>query len=339
MLSPRQEQILRTVVDGYVETGKPVGSRWLSAQGDNFGPSTIRKEFAVLESHGLLTQPHTSAGRIPTEGGYRYYVNELLSERALPAKPPVELQLSLVRREVDQAMRATTEMLAEVTDLLSLVSAPSIEVESILRIEAFVLQPHKVMVVVITSAGGVTKRSFEFDRPVDPGLAEWATGYLNDVLKDTALGARMLRSRLFSPDLVATERAFIEVLSPAFLDHDDASPDTLYVGGASHLMTQARYLEMPRIDRLMSALEQRATFLHMLRSALSERDVYLRIGQENTSPELTGVSVVGANYGLPSRNLGTVSVVGPLRMDYPRAIASVRYAAAQLSDFVAGVYE
>ena len=337
MLTERQELILRLVIAEYSATGTPIGSRGISSSGAvDFQPSTIRKEFAVLESHGLLEQPHTSAGRVPTEPGYRYFVDGLLSGGSQPVPKP-SFQLSLGKREVDQAMRDTTEALADVTELLALVSAPSISTEKILRVELIALQPRRVMVVVITASGGVTKRIFESSDPIDKGIVTWATGYLNDVLKGIPLGARMVRTHLYSPGLSSTENEFISAISPVFLEPPPGE-DILYVGGASHLLSEARHQDLPGLDRLMLALEERVNVLQMLRSVLSERGVFLRIGRENEAPELVGASVVGANYGTPSRNLGSVSVIGPVRMDYPRAIASVRYAAARLSDFVADVY-
>lgn len=200
----------------------------------------MRAELAALEAAGYLTHPHTSAGRVPTEIGYRYYVDRLM-EAGLPAAAQVELELSRLRREIDEAMRETTAALARVTDLMALVTAPP-------------------------------------------------------------LG------------------------------------ETLYVHGVSRLLSEEHLAELPQVDEMMGALERRAGVLGMLRSALDERSVFLWIGGENPQPELRSVSVVGANYGLAHRNLGSVGVVGPLRMDYATAIGSVRSAARELSRYCETVY-
>jgi heat-inducible transcriptional repressor len=336
MLTSRQEQILRVVVDAFTESGVPVGSRQVAEREDvAWAPSTVRNEFAVLVSHGLLEQPHTSAGRTPTEAGYRYFVDELLREGASDPVPAIDLAYD--RREVAAAIRQTTEALAEVTELMALVSAPPLESEEILRVELVQLAPSKVMVVVITSNGNVTKRSFEFDRMVDAGLVSWATGYFNERLGGVALGARTIRQRLFAPDLRAGELAFVDALSTAFLEPPQGE-EVLFVGGAGHLVGERAGDMIPGIDRVMSAVEERAAVTRLLRARLGERGVYLRIGSENEASELAGVSVVGANYGTHMRQLGSVNVIGPVRMDYPHAIASVRFAAARLSDFVSDVY-
>jgi heat-inducible transcriptional repressor len=338
VLTPRQELLLRKVVDGFAATGQPVGSKALAADPDvNAGPSTVRNELAVLEERGLLAHPHTSAGRVPTDAGYRYYVDELL-QSPLPA-PRGELRLELARREVDEAMRQTTAALSQVTDLLAIVSAPPIDSTTIHHVEVLALQPQVLMVVIITSTGGVSKRLFTYDAPVDPGLASWAASYLNEQLVGMGLGARMLHSRLDDPSLGATERAFIAGLRPAFTELAHTAENTLYVDGAARLLSEHRFQEVSQLNALLDALERRVSLLGVLSKALDQRDLYVRIGAENDMPALRSLSLVAANYGLPQRNLGTVSVLGPTRMDYGRAIRTVREAALQLSRFVEDLYE
>jgi transcriptional regulator of heat shock response len=242
VLSERQELILRLVVEGYLSSATPVASKEIAERPDvEWGPSTVRAELAALEAVGLLTHPHTSAGRVPTDAGYRHYVDLMLAAGGPPADAGVALELSRLRREVDEAMRETSEALAQVTDLMALVTAPP-------------------------------------------------------------LG------------------------------------DTLYVHGLSRLLSAEHLADLPHVDELMGALEGRAAVLGVLRSALDESSVFCWIGGENPQPGLRSVSVVGANYGLGHRNLGSVGVVGPLRMDYATAISSVRGAARELSRYCETVY-
>lgn len=331
--------MLRSLIEGHLERGEPVGSQWLAARDDvAWGPSTVRAELARLEELGLLKHPHTSAGRVPTDRGYRVFVDQLLEEGALP-DPPARLRLSAMRREVDEAMRTTTEQLSQVTDLLAVVSAPPIATTTIRRIEVIQLQPQVAMVVVITSTGGVTKRVFSYERALDPGLVDWAGSYLNEALGGSRLGARMLAGRLQAPGLSSREREFLATLSPAFTELEETAQDTLYVEGASRLLSEDRFQELSQLSDLMRMLERRVSILSLLRSALEEPRVYLRIGREHEAPELRELSLVAANYGVAGRNLGAVSVIGPMRMDYPKAIISVRAAAAELSRFVDEVYD
>jgi heat-inducible transcriptional repressor len=337
MLTPRQELILRKVVEVHRSgDGQPVGSKALATDVDlDWGPSTIRNELAVLEEQGLLAHPHTSAGRVPTDAGYRYFVDRLLPVSRSHA---TELSLSLVRREVDEAMRVTTETLSQVTNLLAIVSAPPIETATIRHVEVLLLQPQVLMIVVITSTGGVSKRMLTFDQPVDPGLVDWGASYLNERLVGLGLGARLLHQRLDDPHLGPRERGFLAAVAPAFTELTETAEESLYVDGRSRLLS-GRFEDQQQLNEVMEMLERRVSLLGVLRSALDQRDVYVRIGRENEAPALRSLALVAGGYGLPARNLGTVSVIGPLRMDYGRAIASVRAAANELSRFVEDVYE
>jgi heat-inducible transcriptional repressor len=341
VLTPRQELILRKVVEAYTATGVPVGSKALATDPDiEAGPSTVRHELAMLEEHGLLAHPHTSAGRIPTDAGHRFYVDRLLGTgEGVLTRRDRGLDLQLVRREVDEAMRATTETLSQVTNLLAIVSAPPLDTATIRHVEVLALQPQVLMVVVITSTGGVTKRVFTFEQPVDAGLAQWAAEYLNERLTGMGLGARMLHSRLSDPSLGAREQAFLARLAPAFTELAETAEHTLYVDGAARLLSEHRFQDLSEINELMTILERRVALLDLLRAALSERDVLVRIGSENELPALHSLALVAAGYGLPARKLGTVSLIGPVRMDYAGAIRTVREAALQLSRFIEDVYE
>jgi heat-inducible transcriptional repressor len=342
VLSPRQELILKLVVDAYLASGRPVPSKELVELPEiEWGASTVRAELSALEAAGYLTHPHTSAGRVPTESGYRRHVDLMMAAGGPPAEVGVELELSRLRRQIDEAMRETTTALARVTDLMALVTAPPETVTATIhRVEVLRLQPGRVMVVAIASNGAVAKRVFDFPGPVDTGLVEWASSYLNESLAGMGVGARMIASRLADPELGPAEAGFLATLGTAFTElEDEESAETLYTEGASRLLSEAHSADLPRADRLMTALEERASLLGMLRSALDQRSVFLWIGGENPQPALRSVSIVGANYGLAHRNLGAVGVVGPLRMDYATAIASVRDAARELSRYCETVYD
>ncbi len=340
MLSERQELILRLVVDAYLTSGKPVASKPIAERDEiEWGSSTVRAELAALEAAGYLNHPHTSAGRVPTEVGYRYYVDRLMEAGVPQAGAGVAPELSRLRREIDEAMRETTTALAQVTDLMALATAPPPSLAATIhRVEVLRLQPARVVVIAIASTGTVARRVFDFDDPVDPGLVEWASSYLNESLAGMGVGARMIANRLADPELGSVEAGFVATLGAAFTELEQEPGETLYMEGASRLLSDAHLDDLPRADTLMTALERRAGMLGMLRSALDERSVFLWIGGENPQPELRSVSVVGANYGLAHRNLGSVGVVGPLRMDYATAIASVRGAARELSRYCETVY-
>jgi len=340
VLTERQQRILNVVVDSYLESGKPVGSAAIAeGPGLEWSASTVRGELAALERAGYLTHPHTSAGRLPTDSGYRFYADALLVTGAKPGPASGTLDLSQMRREIEDALRETASTLSRMTDLLAVATGPPPSAARVHRVEALLLSDRVVMVVVIASNGAVTKRVFNFNEPVDAGLVEWASSFLNERLSGLALGARMAGDRIDDPELGPAERGFLEEIRDAFSGLQEGAESDLYVEGAARLLSAEHAPDLPRADSLMRALERRANLLEVLRSTLDERSVFMWIGGENPAPELRSVSVIGANYGLGYRNLGAVGVVGPRRMDYAKAIASVREAAGELSRFFESVYK
>src|SRR5919202_4304393 len=172
MLSERQQRILRLVVDAYLDSGEPVSSKAIATSGGiEWSSSTVRSELAALEGAAYLTHPHTSAGRVPTDAGYRFFADLLLAASRVPPKRAGGLTLRRMRREVDEAMRETTATLSRINDLLALATAPPPSSAHIHRVEVLGLAPRVVLVVVIASNGAITKQVLTFDREVDRGLA------------------------------------------------------------------------------------------------------------------------------------------------------------------------
>src|SRR5579884_1955089 len=204
-------------------------------------------------------------------------------------------------------------MLSQVTRLLALVSAPPLEATTIVHVEVLLLEPELVMVVLITSAGGVTKRTFHFEAPVDSGLAKWANEYLNEEVAGLQLGTALLRRRFDDPGLSASERAFLTALRPAFIDLVSAE-QRLYVGGAADLLGEVRAEELEAYRNLFELGE----------TTTEPRQPFVRVGHDLEHPALHEIALVGACYGLVHRALGAVSLIGPVRMDYEKALGALR---------------
>jgi len=342
VLTERQQLILDIAVDAYLKTGTPVGSNAIAERSDfEWGASTVRSELVELEREGLLSQPHTSAGRIPTDAGYRRYADNLIesgprSEGEVATAPS---GLAQARREVEDALRETTAALAQANDLLALATAPPASSAAVHRVEVLLLQPRVVAVVAIADNGEVAKRVFTFARPVDHGLVEWASSFLNERLAGIGIGSSIIAARLQDSELGESEREFLGEIGTAIAELAEATPQQLYMDGTGRLLSESHAGDIPHPDGVVSALEGRVSVLSVLRAALREHSVFLCIGDENPEPALRSMSVVGAGYGLGYRNLGAVGVVGPLRMDYAKAIDSVRDAAGELSRLFAAVYE
>jgi heat-inducible transcriptional repressor len=336
-LSARKREILRLVVEEHLATGQPVGSKALVERAHlDVSSSTVRGELSELEAIGLLTHPHTSAGRVPTESGYRVYTDDLVG--AIEGRPaPFPLDLTAMRNELEEALRRTTETLSEATHLLALVSAPSLEAAAVRHVDVVQLQPRVVIVVVITASGSLSKRLVELDNAVDPGLVEWARAYLEETVVGRRASANILRRAFEDSSLSTRERAFVEILRPVFADVA-AQATELYIGGAASLLGDARGAELEACQRLLEVLERRAAVLGLLQEALDPDRTVVRVGPELEGQELHGAAYVGTTYGLPNRSLGAVGLLGPLRMDYDKAIRAVRAAAFELSRLVDDVY-
>ena len=337
-LSRRQETLLGLVVEEYIETNAPVGSKFLASRPSlSVSSSTIRNELAELENMGLLMHPHTSAGRLPTEDGYRRYADKLIEDDGVQ---PAELALdfSELRQEVDVALRQTTEAVAEITQLLAVTSAPPVETTVVQRVELVQLQPDAIVLIVITGAGNVYKKRLQLEMSTDPGLIEWAVGYLNHCLSGARLGARLIRSTFDAPDLGENEARMLAELQSTF-DDLVRSERSVFFGGASDAIPSLLGDNVYAARRLLELLDERAAMLGLLRETLDSKRPFVRVGHELEEHELQGVSIVGAAYGLAHRNLGIVSVVGPSRMDYGAAIGAVVGAARTLSGYVEDIYD
>jgi heat-inducible transcriptional repressor len=345
ILTERQRTILNAVTERYIGTGTPVSSKELvGATGLLVSSSTVRNEFALLEERGYLSHPHTSAGRVPTDLGYREFVDRLMSgSYTRPVLRPGAVESMLpedLAGEIDTALRQATDAMSRVTNLLALVLAPRMSGARLSHVELLALHPHQLMYVFIVSTGAVMKGVIDWPQTVDAGLVEWARTYLNETLDDQTLSARLVRRTLDNPELSAREIGFLRVLAPAFEKLvDEQYQEELYVGGTSRLLAEPRLKDVSSLRDLLSLLEERFVLLQVLRASLATGTVVVRIGSEHEALALQPFSVVAASYGLPQRRLGTVSLVGPTRMDYETAIATVRETAQLLSELVGERYE
>ena len=225
------------------------------------------------------------------------------------------------------------------THLLALATAPQLQTTTVRHVEVLLLQPQVVVVVIITSTGGVTKRLFVFDEPVDPGLADWAAAYLKETVAGLRLGARLLRTRLEDSDPLRT-RAVISSRCSSRPSRSSSRAATRGVRGrrrrARRRAPSGGHHDVPWPARDARAA---AVLLDLLRFALEAKRPFVRVGSEFADPAFAKLALVAAPYGLSNRNLGTVSLLGPARMDYGKAIDAVRSAAGQLSRFVEELYE
>ncbi|MBC7461969.1 MAG: heat-inducible transcription repressor HrcA [Thermoleophilia bacterium] len=348
-LTQRQELILKAVVELHHGTGRPVGSQALVDGGIVVASSaTVRSELVRLEELGLLESPHTSAGRIPTDVGYRTYVDRLLGED--PCRPGSRDQLPIVAQarsmQIDEALQETTKALAEATGLLAVITAPRASGAAIRHVEVLQLQPAVLVVVVITAAGDVKRDVVHAPSPIDAGLVDWVVEYLNEQVVGLAPTQSTLRNRFARTDFGAAEQTMLARVWPTFAALAEEEQQDVHVGGSAGLLAELGD-DVQRVVNLIAMLDERRRLLAALRPLAGfglasagpiGASVAVRIGGENEIPELHRLSVVGASYGASATPLGIVGLIGPRAMDYVAAMRAVSEVSGGLSGIAASVY-
>jgi len=336
MLSDRRRRVLAALVQEYVRSAQPVASRQLVDQYDlRVSPATVRNELAVLEDSGLVYQPHVSAGRVPTDSGYRAFVDAMLQSGSSGALTPqevadVRVRYEALEHEAAEAMRETSALLSRLTSYVAVAIAPAQRAARVRRVNLVWIGEARVVVVVVTDAGRVSDRVTDLPEAVAPEqllaverlLNSWLEGHAGDEVR-ASRGVLEAASQV--PARVAA--ALIdEVL--ACVEAVDA--DRVVSGGVSGLLAQPEFADPRLVGGLLQLLEDGLATLQMLTGVMAPGDVLVRIGSENPSG-LDRFSVVTASYEAGG-NEGVVGVIGPTRMNYPRAVAAVRTVADGLSD-------
>ena len=333
MLSERRLEVLRAIVQDYVGTEEPVGSKALTERHNlQVSPATVRNDMAVLEEEGYIAQPHTSAGRVPTDKGYRLFVDKLADVKPLSAAERRAIQSFLgASLDLDDVVARTVRLLAQLTRQVAVVQYPTLSRSTVRHIEVVAIAPSRLLVVAILSSGRVEQRLVELDAPIaDDDLADLrllmnqsATGR---IIADAVTGLR-LAAHPVNETATATA-AVVDTLVEAMSDH--RSDERVAVGGAANL---ARFGDSfdSAVRPLLEALEEHVVLLKLLGEAGTGGAVTVRIGHEGPYQELSSTSVVATGYGPRNDALATLGIVGPTRMDYPGTMSAVRAVARYVS--------
>ncbi len=328
MLDDRKAAILRAVVEEYISTADPVGSaRVANASEVAVSPATVRNEMAVLEREGYLVQPHTSAGRIPTDKGYRYFVDQLSGPGTLEASKRNQVRQFFAKAhgQLEQMLSDTSQLLAGLTDYAAVVLGPSHEAATVRSVQLVGLSPRVGLVVAVLSNGVVERAQVEFaDDVSDDDLAR-VSRHLSETLVGRTFGASAeLRSMGSRQDDVLAKTAVI-----ALLDAPEAEADQVFVGGVSR-MAQA-FEAVDTVRKVLRTLEQQYVVVGLLRD-LMDRGVSVAIGAEHGVQQLAECSIVVAPYEVEGERLGTIGVLGPTRMHYPEALSAVAVVSRRLGE-------
>jgi len=335
MLNARHQGVLRAIVLDYIRTAEPVGSRTISRRyGFSLSPATIRTTMADLEELGYLAQPHTSAGRIPTDRGYRFYVDALMDRPQLSRAEVqrIEQHVGPSTGEVEGMLREAGKLLSALSPYVAVVLAPRIQESQFRRVEFVPLARDQVLVILLADAELVHHKVVAVDEAMTQDELDRIARYLTDLLQGHSL--REVRDLLLIQ--MAEEKAQYDRMLARALRFGaralEAEPEgDVYVAGAAHIADQPEFADIAKMKALFAAFEEKSKLVKILNECLTGEDFKIFIGSEIPEREIQGLSVIAAPYRRGDRVLGVLGVLGPTRMDYGRAVALVETTARLLS--------
>jgi heat-inducible transcriptional repressor len=335
-IEERKLEVLRAIIEDFISTNEPVGSKAL-ADRHNLGvsPATIRNDMAALEEDGLIAQPHTSAGRVPTDAGYRLFVDRLTELKPLSSAEKRAIRAFLDEAvDLDDVLHRAVRTLAQLTRNVAVVRYPSLSRSRVRHVELVQLTEARLMLVLITDTGRVEQRIVELPAAVDEAAVGGLRVTLNSHLRDRLL-AEAPEIVVGLPSQVAPElRGLLTTLTTVLLETlVEPSSDRLVLGGTSHLTEHA--LDFPAIRPVLEALEEQVVLLRLLDQSISTSQVVVTIGNENEVEGLASTSVVTSGYGPGGAPLGALGVLGPRRMDYAHTMARVAAVARYMGELLA----
>lgn len=330
-LNNREQELLQYIIHNFIVSANPVASKTLVEKHNlNISPATVRNTMNSLEAKGLLDHPHTSAGRIPTELGYRFYVNALMQVGRLSEKEQQTLDEinSIIRTDMDDAVRGAARTLARLSHLLAVVIAPRLAHGIFRKIELVSLSEHRLMIILTIESGLVRTLTMEVEVNLGSTNLEDIARVLNErfsgySLKEISLKSHEMLSEDDQRDSSGLIRFFIDSADTIFEDHKHRN---FQFGGIEYMAMQPEFTDLSSYKSIVELVENEDLIIHILddsdAASMSDRDVRIRIGTENKLPQIERCSVVSAHYAIGSVT-GTIGLVGPTRMDYPRMVALV----------------
>jgi heat-inducible transcriptional repressor len=331
----RRLAVLRAIVEDYVATEEPVGSKALVERHQlGVSPATVRNDMAVLEDEGYITQPHTSAGRVPTDKGYRLFVDRLTTVKPMSAAEKRAVSTFLDGAvDLDDVVQRSVRVLSQLTRQVAVVQYPTLSRSTVRHVELVALAPRRLLAVLILSTGRVEQRLVELEADLDDDALADLRVRVNkvvtgEIIADAVTALRTLSAEPPSHTIAPYVGPVVEALADAMSDH--RSDERIAVGGAANL---ARYGDSfdSAVRPLLEALEEHVVLLKLLGEATSGGMVTVRIGHEGPYEQLSATSVVATGYGPHDDALATLGVVGPTRMDYPGTMTAVRAVARYVS--------
>ncbi|MGG1658765.1 heat-inducible transcriptional repressor HrcA [Brevibacillus sp. NRS-1366] len=340
MLSDRQQLILNAIVDNYIHSAEPVGSRTISKrEGIGFSSATIRNEMSDLEELGYLEQPHTSAGRVPSTKGYRFYVDNLIQPHLLEEGELGKLKQLFAERILhsEQVVEYTAQILSQLTNYTAIVLGPEIFEHRLKHIQIVPLSEQQAVAIVVTHTGRVENKLIDLPEGIGSGEIERLVNLLNSRLSDVPLW--QLRQRLYqeiSGEMRRHAEQYEEMLR--VLDQSlTQEEERVYLRGATKIMNQPEFRDVDKVKDILELLEQNDQLLHLF--GMPADGLTVRIGQENQLDAIKQCSIITTSYSLGGKPVGMVGILGPTRMEYSRVITVLNYLAEGLSRMLTSQFE
>lgn len=340
LTTDRIKNILQAVIVQYIYTGEPVGSNMLNKKHiPEMSPATIRNIMSEMEEMGYLAQPHASAGRIPTDKGFRFYVDSILKIKELPPETMEKIRARCQRsKEVENVMLNASSILSSLSDCMGIVLAPRFENIFIKHIEFIKLNKTQVMMLLVSNSGIVQNRVVRIEEDLRQHDLERMSAYLNGIAKGLTL--RKLKAKIIQ-EMKKEKNLYDQLLAKALeisrvaLDKDK-NTDNIYVEGKTNILDQPEFIQDAEKMRLLfKTFEEKSILVKILDKAMGSEGVQIFIGSESGFNEINVCSIVTAPYSNNGNVLGTLGVVGPTRMNYSKVIPLVNYTAMLLSDIMA----
>jgi heat-inducible transcriptional repressor len=334
-LDERKSRILQAVTDDYISSAEPVGSRTIARKYDlGLSPATIRNEMADLEEEGYLQQPHTSAGRIPSDRGYRYYVDTLLRQTPLSVEEIREIQNELERRRngLDDLLLQAGKLLAQVTHFPSMVMSPQSPTQTFRHIQFVPVNEKNVMVLVVTDTGMVENRIMQTEIQWSSEELDQISKLMNERLRGIPI--RRLPMTVWNEiraELAIQEHCFHEAVRLLMQSLQNSKKEKVYLDGTVSILQHPEFQELNRIKPLIDFLETEEDLIELLQPSTSLNGITIKIGHENLRDTIKECSLITANYQLGDRALGVIGILGPTRMDYGKVLSIVQYMSIYLS--------
>lgn len=324
MLTERQKMILNAIVDDYIRSAEPVGSRSISKRGDvKFSPATIRNEMADLEELGFLEQPHTSAGRIPSHKGYRYYVDHLVPWNSAGSAETETIRAFFAEKlnATEQLIQHTAMILSTMTNYTSILLGPEVFHTSLRHFQLLPLDDRTAVAIIVTSTGQVENRKINIPPEISVSEMEKVVNLLNSKLVNVPL--YKLKSRLYSELGEEMQRhiSHYEELMHMLDEALESDPEQrIYLSGATNMLTQPEFRDVDKVKDILDLLEETPTLLKMLAPASGGTGIQVRIGTENKHEAFSDCSLITATYSVDGEALGSIGILGPTRMEYAKVM-------------------